>query len=246
MSEELSALIPQTDRERLPKILTELESYREITITTDEEFKRLDTEVNHYKGEILSIGKARDLAKEPHYGRYKYIIGFYNNVIDKAKNFVNHGSVAMGHWKRKKDMEREELNKKNDAERRKRVELEQQRAEHDRQVAEKLREEGKHTQAEKREAEAETHLEKAAQIVAPEIPEVKAEHSYFKKVYSMKVTDFDAAIEYMAKDAVLRSKLQIVEKELLKKYEADSGKLEIPGIEFSYIEVPCKKPTRTK
>jgi len=244
MSEELSALIPQTDREKLTKVLEELNSYKQITITSDSEFTKADAVMNHYKNQISAIKKDREKAKEPHYGRYKYIIGFYDDIIKKTQNFVNQCGSAMGYYKLKKDKEAEELQKKLDADERKKKEIELQRAEHDRQVAEKLRAEGKHTQADKREAEADTHIENAAQTVARQVTKVEASGSYFKKVYSMKVIDFDAAIKHMAKDAVLRSKLQIIEKDLIKKYEADNEKLEIPGIEFSYTKVPYKKPTK--
>ena len=241
MSEELSALVSQTDRERLKNVLKVMEENKEVIINTDADFQRINNLMNHYKDEINKVEKLKREAIKPYYSPYKELLDTYNGVIKKVYNFVNNCAVSLGCYKREDDRKKEEAQAKLDAEARKRRELEMERAKHDQKVAAQMREEGKETSAEKREADAQTHFVKAAETVAPVAEKLEAGGTYFVKEYEAIEKDKRVAIESMVKDNTLITFISIDLKKLSKKQKTDNGTLEIPGIDFTWKEKPIKK-----
>jgi hypothetical protein len=249
MSEELSALIPQTDREKLQNVLKDLESYKEITITNDVEFKNAGSAIATLKKTKNDLDLDRKEKVDPLNAKVNYINGQYNPIIKVSiQNAINKLDVAMGNYQRKLMIEREAEQKKRDAEaaetRRKLEEAARKEAE----KIQKYEEEGRTELAQKAEARFEKHIEQAETTVAAKVEEVKVAGTGFRTYYTAEyIQPMDSskikAIQACLKNPILVPHVHIDLKALAQLQKKVEGTLHVDGIKF---EKKYGTITRTK
>lgn len=249
MSEELSSLIPQTDREKLQNVLKDLESYKEVTVTNDTEWQNAVNKMAELKKVKKDLDKDRAAKVKPYKEKFDYINNNYNPIIKNSiGNAITVLDVAIGKYLRQKRIENEKIQAKRDAEAKKKREEEEQRARHDLEVANKLREEGKDASAEKREADAREHLDKAETTVAPVVEEITVAGTHFVEEYEasyIKPEDESKmnAVRCCLSNPILFPHVYIDLKALEKMQKSSKGKLQVDGIKF---ELKLRSRTRTK
>lgn len=230
--EELKALVPQETKDKIDKLLAELESYKEFTVKTEPEAQNLNGVMVAYKGQIKKIDALRKEAIEPYYPKYKYLNDVYNGVIKKVKHFVNNCDVALGIWERDQRTKREAEQKKREAEAAEKRRKQEEAARKEAEKAEQYRKEGREEMAEKAEARAEAKIEEAETTVAPTVEETKLDSTYFVEKYIATVTDKAEAVKYCLSIPALEGCVDINLKAIERQQNAAQGKWEIPGIRF--------------
>jgi len=232
MSEELSALIPQRDKEKISTQLAELESCKKFTVTNDSEFQKLNGLMVYYKREKKIIEAMRVEAIKPYYPKYDYLSKFYNGIINKIKNFINNCDVGLGNYERAERIKRQAEQAKRDAEASEKRRKADEAARKEAEKVEQYKEEGRTEMAEKAEARVEKHIEQAETTVAAQVEETKLENTHFVEKYVATITDIKAAVEYCLSIPALGGCVNIDLKALERQQKAADGKWVIPGIKF--------------
>ena len=236
MSEELSALIPQTDRERISNVLATLESYRQVTITNDAEFQNGNVAITELKKSYKELDADRKLKKAPHKERGDYVDNTYNPVLKAIKNGINNFDVGMGNYQR-------ELRKKAQAEQAK---LDAEAAEKRRKAdlaakmeadkVKKYEDEGRQELADKAKARQEAQQEQAETTIAPQVEPQKLKGTYFVEVYTARVTDKQKAVEFLMSRPEYEDCIDINLKPIERAQKGAKGKIVFAGIEFQITE----------
>lgn len=232
MSEELSALVPQDTKELITKILADLGSYKQFTVTTEPEAHKLNGVMVHYKKEMKIIDDMRKKAIEPYYPKYKYLNDVYNGVIKKVKSFVDKCDVGLGNFEREERIKRQAEQAKRDAEASEKRRKEEEAAKKEAEKVEQYKKEGRTGMAEKAEARVEKHIEQSESTVAAQVEETKLDSTHFVEKYVATVTDIKAAVEYCLSIPALEGCVNIDLKSLERQQKAANGKWVIPGIKF--------------
>jgi len=242
-NEEFKALVPQDTKDKIEKLLAELESYKEFTVKTETEAKNLNNIMVAYKGQMKKIDTQRKEAIKPYYPKYKYLNDVYNDVIKKVKSFVNNCDVALGKWEREQRIKRQAEQAKRDAEAAEKRRKEEEAARKELEKAEKYKDVGRTDMAEKAEARADEHFEKAEKTVAPAVEETKLANTHYVETYIASIVNKKAAVNYCLSIPALEGCIDINLKALERQQKAAEGKWEIPGIKF---ESPLKTRSRTQ
>jgi len=237
MSEEtLSALIPQTDREKIKNVLTTLESYRKVTITNDSEFQNANDAITGLKKTKKNLDNDRKEKLLPHKTRTDYINEEYQPVIKAVQNGINNIDVGMGNYQR-------ELRKKAQAEQAK---LDAEAAEKRRKAdlaakmeadkVKKYEDEGRQELADKAKARQEAQQEQAETTIAPQVEPQKLKGTYFVEVYTARVTDKQKAVEFLMSRPEYEDCIDINLKPIERAQKGAKGKIVFAGIEFQITE----------
>ena len=233
-NEEFKALVPQDTKEKIEKLLAELESYKEFTVKTETEAQNLNGIMVAYKGQMKKIDTLRKEAIKPYYPKYKYLNDVYNDVIKKVKHFVNNCDVALGKFERDQRIKRQAEQAKLDAIAAEKRRKEDEAARKEAEKISKYTEDGRTEMAEKAEARMEEHIEHAEITVAPVVEETKLENTHFQEKYTASVTDKKEAVEHCIQFPHLIEMVNLNLNGLERLQKASNGKLEIPGIKFEF------------
>lgn len=241
MSEELSALIPQTDREKLKNILVDLESYAGITITNDAEFVNANAHMAELKKTYKGLEADRKAKGQPYKEKVDYINGEYNSITKAVKNGIYNFNVALGNYERQLRIKRQQEQAKRDAEaaevRRKQEEAEQRELEKKR----KYEAEGRTKLAEQAAARAEAHKERSESTVAAQVETPKLEGTHFVPDYEIEIVNKTELVYFLLSKPEYEDWVDIKTKKIEAEQKSKKGKMVFPGAKFTE-----KLDTRTR
>jgi len=233
MSEEiLSALITQTDREKINNVLEELKSYRQVTITNDSELVNANTAITDLKRAKKDMDEIRKTKIEPFKVKTDHLNGVYQPVIKAIQNGINNIDVGMGIFYRKKQIEDQKEQARRDAEARELQRKKDEAAQKELEKVKKYEEEGRIAMKEKAEARAESLIEQAETTVAAQVEEVKLAGTHFVKNYHATIKSKRMACEYLLSFPQYEDFVTIDIKKVEKQQKMSNGKEVFPGIEF--------------
>lgn len=236
MSEELSALVPQTDREKISNVLATLESYRKVTITNDAEFQNANDAITGLKKTKKNLDSDRKEKLLPHAARTNYINGEYQPVIKAVQNGINNIDVGMGNYQRELRKKAQLEQAKRDAEAAEKRRKEEETARKEAEKVAKYEEEGRTEMADKAKARQEFHQEQAETTIAPQVEPQKLEGTHFVEVYTARITDKVKAVEFLMSRPEYEECVSINLKPIEKAQKSAKGKIVFPGIEFNVTE----------
>lgn len=233
MSEEiLSALITQTDREKINNVLEELKSYRQVTITNDSELVNANTAITDLKRAKKDMDEIRKTKIEPFKVKTDHLNGVYQPVIKAIQNGINNIDVGMGIFYRKKQIEDQKEQARRDAEARELQRKKDEAAQKELEKVKKYEEEGRTKLAEQAAGRAESLIKQAETTVAAQVEEVKLGGTHFVTSYQAIVIDKKKACEFLLSNPAYFECVEIKTKPLERMQKVANGKMVFPGIQF--------------
>jgi hypothetical protein len=237
MEESNKELIPLSLSAMIETALTELESIREIKISSDEENTAASVECQKLTKLRKDLeAKKLEVTKEWR-DKVATINGAVKTVVDKTQNGENALRRAMSTYYQEQERKRKEAERKAQAEAEEARRKAEEAARKEAEKAAQYREQGREEMAEKAEARAEAKIETASTIVAPVIEAKKVAGISFREEITVQVTDEVAAKRYCSSDPMLTQCVSL-DTAAIKRIRKAVPTLKIDGISFAIVKTP--------